>query len=320
MPLSKLGGIGRIRGVASRNVEKAVDYTLRYGIDIAYPSYEALLADEEIDLVYIALSNELHAQWALKAIRAGKHVLVEKPLCLTAAECAAVRQAMREHPRVLVFEALMVEHHPWQAALAAIIDSGSYGKLKSVHTQIHIVPKNNYTGNYRSERLRGGGSFYDLGCYWLQFLQAIGCGLTVEAMNAQSDFAGPDGCDWTFRAQLGFGSGVNATVTTSFELPYKSDHVLELEHARIHVRDFFRANVGEFPISLRIEDDVTGEKQRVPFPPQHYYTSQLHSILQVLNEERPYPPIEAVYERIQLAEQLYQLAVNKRKGEMNCQS
>src|SRR5512134_3430981 len=101
----------RLVAVASRSQASADQYAREWKIPRAYPSYEALLADPEIDVIYISLPNRLHAEWTIKAVEAGKHVLCEKPLALSVGEVDAVQSAAREYGRV-VAEAFMYRHHP----------------------------------------------------------------------------------------------------------------------------------------------------------------------------------------------------------------
>src|SRR5512133_1486937 len=118
--------------VASRTQEAADKYAREQKIPRAYGSYEALLADPEIDVIYNPLPNHLHAQWTIKAVEAGKHVLCEKPLALSVQEVDAIMAAAQKHGRV-VAEAFMYRHHPQTLKVQEIIKSGSLGTLKLIH-------------------------------------------------------------------------------------------------------------------------------------------------------------------------------------------
>jgi NDP-hexose-3-ketoreductase len=304
-PVQSIGHL-RVYGVSSRSRSKAEAYAEQYGIPVVFDSYDAVLSSPDIDCVYILLCNDLHAEWIVKAIEAGKHVLVEKPLCLNGKEAALIRQA-HEKGRVHVLEGLMVQHHPWQRAVKELIDSGAYGALRRIETTISFLPKASFENNYRSFPERGGGSFYDLGCYWLQFLQAVD-GLELASYQGYSSFDGPNGADWTFQAEARLAGGAEASLTASFERSYKAAHTLYLEHAVVSMDDFFRANLGFYKVSFKVNDLRTGETRKFTFEPQSYYVNQLNFFSDVIDGLRPNIPLEASLERIILQESIYQSA------------
>lgn len=293
-------------GIASRNHENAVAYATQYGIPQVYESYPALLAAPEIDFVYIALPNHLHCEWAIKAAQAGKHVLVEKPLCITTAELREMQAACSAH-RVYLLEGLMVQHHPWQAYLKAVIRSNQYGKLLHTKSQISFLPKDNFAGNYRSFVDKGGGAFYDLASYWIQFLQCIGDLGPVE-YDGQSDFNGPNGTDWTFRAAVRFADDCHSSFLASFEMPYQAMHQLTFEKAVLQLDDFFRANLGKYKINIEVQDLQTGATEKVTFPAQCYYTNQLLFFHEVITGVKPNIALEESVQRHVLLEKIYQKA------------
>src|SRR5512145_3147852 len=118
----------QLLAVASRTQESAEKYAREWKIPRAHGSYEALLADPEIDVIYISLPNHLHAPWTIKAVEAGKHVLCEKPLALSVEEVDAVRSAARRHGRV-VAEAFMYRHHPQTLKVQELVKNGSLGTI-----------------------------------------------------------------------------------------------------------------------------------------------------------------------------------------------
>src|SRR4030043_1282678 len=115
IPAMQLGEYCTITAIASRQLEKAQAAARRLGIEKAYGSYEELLADPDVDAVYLPLPNHLHVPGAIKALKAGKHVLCEKPIGLNTAETQELLEASRKFPRLKVMEAFMYPHHPqWQ--------------------------------------------------------------------------------------------------------------------------------------------------------------------------------------------------------------
>lgn len=131
MPAIQESESGIIAAVASRGLEKSSAVAAEFGIEKAYGSYEELLADQEIDAVYIPLPNHLHREWVIRAAEAGKHVLCEKPIALNSAEAAEMVEACRK-AGVHLAEAYMYRHHPRIAELQDIIARGEIGELRSI--------------------------------------------------------------------------------------------------------------------------------------------------------------------------------------------
>ncbi|WP_240941614.1 Gfo/Idh/MocA family oxidoreductase [Paenibacillus sp. HB172176] len=306
IPAREVEGV-QVVGLANRTVSKAEALAESYGIARVYDNLHQVIADPGIDLVYIALSNELHAEWTVRAARAGKAVLVEKPICSHLSEWERIARAAEE-TGVQIYEGLMVRHHPWQQTLQSMISDGRYGRLIKTDTRISLTPKNNYRGNYRSDPAKGGGAFRDFGCYWLQFLQAVH-GLEGGEFTGQSDFEGPGGCDWTFHAKAAFPDGLESKLVCSFEMPYKSRHVCHFEQATVTLGDFFRANVGHYKIKLTIEKKDDEHREQIEFEPMNYYTNQLKAVRDALIAGRPFESWNQVRERIDAADAVYQSAL-----------
>ncbi len=151
-----------VLGIASRHQGRAEATARQLGIPRAYGSYEALLADPDIDAVYVPLPNHLHAQWAIAAARAGKHVLCEKPLAMSAAEAQTIVDAGRE-AGVVVMEAFMYRQHPSWVAVRELLASGRLGRLAAVDSWFSYYLED--PTNIRNIREVGGGALYDIGCY-----------------------------------------------------------------------------------------------------------------------------------------------------------
>jgi predicted dehydrogenase len=151
-----------VTAIASRDSRKAEDAAGRLDIPKAYGSYEALLADPEIDAVYIPLPNHLHVPWSIKAAEAGKHVLCEKPIAMSAAECQTLIAA-RDRSGVKIGEAFMVATHPQWARVREIVQSGRIGRLRSILGVFSYY--NADPANVRNILEIGGGGVMDIGCY-----------------------------------------------------------------------------------------------------------------------------------------------------------
>ncbi|NYC96117.1 Gfo/Idh/MocA family protein [Clostridium acetobutylicum] len=298
-----------IYGIASRKRSKADEYAKKYKIDRVFDSYEDLLNCEDIHCVYIALPNDLHIEWVLKAINANKHVLVEKPMCLKSDEFDLILKEY-EKKNIKILEGLAIQHHPWQLAIKDMVSSAEYGKLQEVKTDICIILKNSNENNYRRFPERGGGAFYDLGCYWLQFLQFI-TGAKPESYKGSSKFDGPNNCDWTFNANAEYKSGLKSSFIASFELPYKVEHILKFEKATVKVHDFFRACLGNYKIKFSIEVKEDGSIKKYSFDPQNYYVNQLRFFMEAINgskEDIYNMYLRQSYERVNIMEEIYEHA------------
>lgn len=151
-----------VAAIASRDPEQARRVADRLGIERAHGSYEALLADPDVDAVYIPLPNHLHAQWTEAAARAGKHVLCEKPLAMTAAEAERMVRVCQAEG-VQLMEAFMYRLHPSWIAVRELVASGRIGRLIAVQSWFSYF--NDDAANIRNIREFGGGALYDIGCY-----------------------------------------------------------------------------------------------------------------------------------------------------------
>ena len=162
IPAMKENEAYRVYGIASRSIDKAKTVADELGIPKAYGSYEALIADPDIHVVYIPLPNHLHVEYTLKCIEAGKHVLCEKPLALRSKEITQLIAARDKH-KVKVGEAFMVDVHPQWRKTRELVQDGSLGKLKLIQGAFsyhNIDPQ-----NIRNIEAYGGGAMWDIGCY-----------------------------------------------------------------------------------------------------------------------------------------------------------
>lgn len=185
IPAIQQSRLGRVVAIASRDLEKAEQASRALGIAAVHASYEALLADPQVDAVYIPLPNHLHVPWSIRAMEAGKHVLCEKPLGLSAADVDQLRRVQTRTGMVCA-EAFMVRSHPRWHAVRAMIAAGRIGPLHLVSghfSYFRIDPD-----DVRSKREWGGGVLMDIGCYpimiarWLYGTEptAVMCDLDVD--------------------------------------------------------------------------------------------------------------------------------------------
>lgn len=202
IPPLKKSTRNKLVGVASRNLEKAKTYAYQKGIPKAYGSYEEILDDPTIHVIYNPLPNHLHAEWSIKALKAGKHVLCEKPLALTLAEVEAMTVAAQQAGKILA-EAFMYRHHPQTLKVKSLIESGLIGKVKQVFgTFTYFMPYEN--GNVRWNPDWGGGSLWDVGCYPVSYARTILGTEPLEVTGWQR--TSPTGVDESFSGLVRFPS------------------------------------------------------------------------------------------------------------------
>ena len=157
--------------IASRELDLATTAARELGIPRAYGSYDELLADPNIDAAYIPLPNDQHVPWSIRALAAGKHVLCEKPIAMSASEAQSLVDAARDYPRLKVMEAFMYRFHPqWQRAKQMVAD-GAIGELRTI--QSFFAYDNTDPSNIRNHVEHGGGGLMDIGCYNVSYSRFI---------------------------------------------------------------------------------------------------------------------------------------------------
>ncbi|MFN8467761.1 MAG: Gfo/Idh/MocA family oxidoreductase [Caldilineaceae bacterium] len=208
----------QLAAVASRDHGKAAAYAAEHHIPKAFGSYEDLLADPEIDAVYISLPNSMHAEWTIKAAQAGKHVLCEKPLVVSLAELDQVEAAAAK-AGVTVFEAFMYLHHPQTRQALEMVRSGKLGRLQTINSWFNFYLPPVQAHNVRLQAGLTGGAMWDVGVY-PNSVSIVMAGRAPKAVWAQQEI-GESGVDVGMRAQLDFGGGTVAQISTGFRTPFR---------------------------------------------------------------------------------------------------
>ncbi len=198
--------------VASREGKKAEDYARHWKIPRAYGSYEQLLADGDVDAIYVSLPNGLHTEWSVKCADAGKHVLCEKPLVLTVAEVDQMEQAVRRNG-VTIQEAAMMQYHPQTNYIRRLVSGGAIGQIRLVRGVFSYVLENPH--DVRMDPEQGGGALWDMGSYCVRFMRTV-IGQEPQEVSA-SQISSERGVDLSFSAQLGFPSGAFGQFYCSFQ-------------------------------------------------------------------------------------------------------
>jgi D-xylose 1-dehydrogenase (NADP+, D-xylono-1,5-lactone-forming) len=202
-----------LAAVGSRDASRAEEYARENGITRAHGSYEALLADDDLDAVYISLPNGLHHEWTLKALEAGKHVLCEKPYSRRPNEVEEAWDAADAAGLVLM-EAFMYRHHPQAEKARALVADGAIGRLRTIRATFSFRLDDH--SNIRMSAELDGGALMDVGCYCVSGSRLLGG--EPEHVFAEQ-VVGPTGVDVDFNGTLRFPNDVIAQFDSSFSLP-----------------------------------------------------------------------------------------------------
>jgi predicted dehydrogenase len=274
-----------VRAIASRSEAAARDAAGALGIPRAYGSYEALLADPEIEAVYNPLPNHLHVPLTLQAAAAGKHVLCEKPIALTAEEGSKLRGAAG---KVHVMEAFMVRFHPQWLRVRELVRGGKIGELRAV--QVFFSYFNDDPGNIRNQADIGGGALYDIGCYGIvsgRFLFEAEPRQVVALVDRDPAMR----TDRTTSALVDFGGGRQLSFTVSTQcVPYQRVQVCGTR-GRIEIQIPFNAPQGE---ATRIFTDDGSALDGASIatevlPPCDQYTLESEAFSRAVRGEIPLP-------------------------------
>jgi predicted dehydrogenase len=234
---------GEVSAIASRGLEKAKKTAEELNIPTAYGSYEELLADPNIDGVYIPLPNHLHKEWAIRAAEAGKHVLCEKPLAINASEAGEMVEAC-EKAGVVFAEAFMYRYHPRYTMIQDIIKSGEIGELRGIHGNFTFNNSKDM-GNVRYKQEWGGGSLYDVGVYPISaarmLLDQEPQAATVHALFSEEH----DNVDMMASGILEFDKGVALTFDCGMWAAFRNHLEILGTEGRIEVPSAFVVNQDE---------------------------------------------------------------------------
>lgn len=304
-PARRVGGF-EVAAVAGRDAARAADFARRHGIPRSFASVGELLDAGGVDAVYVCLPHHLHARTALEAAEAGKHVLVEKPLALAAADAAPL-PARRDAAGVVVAEALMAQHHPWQGVVRELLRAPEMGPVERVETRICFP-----LAEERIARLRppaqGGGAFCDVAPYWLQFLQTT-VGLDVKEVEAEGSFAGPAGADLACGARLALAGGVTAGLHAGYLEPYAATHTVRCAGGTLTVQDFLRPVLGDYQVRIVVEVDGEPGPQVHPVSGGGFYDNQLRAFLDLVSARGAGPdPLAPALQRVAVMERVYRQA------------
>jgi D-xylose 1-dehydrogenase (NADP+, D-xylono-1,5-lactone-forming) len=259
--------------VASREEARAEAYAREWEIPRAYGSYEDLLADAEIEAVYISLPNTLHVEWSIKALEAGKHVLCEKPFTRHPEEADEAFDVAEREGRLLS-EAFMYRHNPQTAKLVELIRDGAIGELRLIRSAFSY-------GLYEAENIRlrtdvEGGALMDVGCYNVSGSRLLGG--EPERVWGEAWY-GPSGTDWIFAGTLRFPENVTATFDCGTALPERDELEAIGSKGSLFLDDPWHCNVPI--IELRREEEV----ELIELDPVDSYRLELENLSDAIRGE-----------------------------------
>lgn len=276
-PPLKNSARNQLTAVASRDQARAEAYAREWQIPRAHGSYEALLADPEVDVIYLSLPNSLHTPWAVQALRAGKHVLCEKPMALSLAEMDTLQSAARQSGRILA-EAFMYRHHPQTLRVRELVADGAIGELRLIQGSFSFSLAQ--AGDVRLNAGLGGGSIWDVGCYPVSYARWVAGQEPVEVFGQQ--VAGRGGVDEVFLGQLRFPGQVRAQFDSGFCVPFRARMEIVGSSGVIELANPFKPTPDQ-TFSLRRGDSV----ETITLPPAGLYEGEVEDLADAVLLGRP---------------------------------
>ncbi|MBS1255964.1 MAG: Glucose--fructose oxidoreductase [Deltaproteobacteria bacterium] len=289
IPAMQQGEHSEIAAIASRNTERARAAAAKLRIPKAYGTYEELLGDTSIDAVYIPLPNHLHVPWTIKALKAGKHVLCEKPIALTASEAEELLEETRKHPQLKVMEAFMYRHHPqWLRALE-LINEGGIGDVKTVHSFFSYY--NDDPGNIRNMAEIGGGGLMDIGCYCISLARLV-FDSEPQKVLGKIEYDPQFRTDRLCSGILDFGNGTSTFTCSTQLVPYQRVNIFGTE-GRVEIEIPFNAPPDK-PCRMLHQRQDKIEEIELEICDQYTIQGDLFSLAVLNDTEVPTPLEDAV--------------------------
>ncbi len=250
---------GVLAGIAARDESRAKAWAERFGFRRSHRTYQELIEDPAIDAVYNPLPNDLHAEWSIRAMRAGKHVLCEKPMAMNAGEVRGMIAAA-EAGGVQLMEGFMYKFHPQMETAVALVREGRIGEVRSVHSSFTFHFERD-GANYRWFPAMGGGALYDVGCYTLNVARLV-LGAEPVSVSARARIDPGTGVDMTTAMLLEFPGGRFAQCESSFESHFQSRLLVVGSEATLGLDRAFSAK--DFDVEIGLVRGDKREAVRIP--------------------------------------------------------
>ncbi|RKR83903.1 putative dehydrogenase [Mucilaginibacter gracilis] len=303
IPAMQKSQYAQVVAIASRDKQKAEETANDLGIFKIYDDYEALLADPDIDAIYNPLPNHLHVPYTIKALQAGKHVLCEKPIALTAREAQQLFDACQQYPQLKVMEAFMYRFHPQWLKAKQLVDAGLLGEVKTINAFFSYF--NNDAANIRNKPETGGGALMDIGCYCISFPRYI-IGTEPQRVTSLIDFDPEMKTDRLTSGLLDFGNGVTATFTCSTQLqPYQRVNIFGTK-GRLEIEIPVNA-IADEPARLWLQNN--SEIKEMLTDPVNQYTIQTDEFSKAILNNTPVPtPLTDAVNNMKVIDALFESA------------
>jgi len=272
---ARRGDAVEVVAVGSRDLGRAEEYARERGIERAHGSYEAVLADPDVDAVYVALPNALHVEWATRALEAGKHVLVEKPFSTRPEEVEATFD-LAEREGLVLTEAFMYRHQPQAKRLKELVDEGAIGELRLVRAQFSFNLTR--TVDVRLDAELGGGALLDVGAYCVNVSRLVAG--EPEVVHAER-VVGPTGVDLRFAGVMRFPGDVLGHFDCGFDLPRRHEVEVAGSEGLLRLSPAFGDDGGV--LELHRGDDV----ETVPLPETHRYQLEVENFAAAVRGDEP---------------------------------
>ena len=288
-----------IVAIASKSPEKVA----KFGIAKVYETYEALLNDDNIDAIYIPLPNNLHKEWAIKAMEAKKHVLLEKPATLTVKDLQEIKDVVDKHA-VTFMEGFMYQYHPQHNIVQQWIEEGKIGNITSAHAHFSFLLENKK--DIRLNKELGGGAIWDIGCYGIHALTQI-ARIKPTSVTTISHVDPKYEVDVTSTAILKDKEERLATVTCSFKGPFRNYYEIFGDNGSIFVASAFRPDVAENEEAIVQRINKQGDIIETKNEKANQYALQLEHFHACIKENRtPVYDINQSLEMIHYIEKAYE--------------
>ena len=293
IPGMRAASLVEVRAIASRSPDKAKAAAESLSLPVAYGSYEALLADPQIEAIYNPLPTNLHVPWSIKAARAGKHVLCEKPIAMTAAAAKELAEVQQETGK-LIAEAFMVRYHPQWHAVTELIQSGRIGTVRAVQSAFSYT--NTDLGNIRNQKESGGGALYDIGSYCINTARLV-FGSEPTRVVGICDWDPNSKCDRLTSGILDFDGGQASFVVGTQHVAYQRVHIFgTMGHIEVDIP--FNAPNNR-PCKVYLDDGFAGDpdftvaensdqrRETISLPKTNQYTAQWQAFSRAIRTGTP---------------------------------
>eukprot|EP01118_Nematostelium_gracile_P020555 TRINITY_DN99_c0_g1_i1.p1 TRINITY_DN99_c0_g1~~TRINITY_DN99_c0_g1_i1.p1 ORF type:complete len:393 (-),score=127.72 TRINITY_DN99_c0_g1_i1:177-1250(-) len=312
-----------IAAVASRSEAKGKDFAKKNGIPKVYTDYQELLDDKEIDAIYNPLPNGLHAEWTIKALQAGKHVLCEKPFSSNEDEAKQVKEVVDQHPELVMMEAVHYQYHPANLRVKDIIKKGEIGDIKNIHAKFNFASYlKHFVSVMGDDDIRfqydlAGGITMDAGFYPINAIRWFS-DMEPEVTEAKAQLLRPE-IDHTMHAKFQFPNHATASMETSFRasqmLPADMRMTVEGTKGKVTINNFIAPHMFH---SITVEDDLGNTRTEKVYGEDSnttYYHQMRAFVAAIRGGPKPPTDVNEAIKTMRVIDQVYLKAGLMRRGE-----